>query len=573
MPPNPEDQLSLELIPDPSCYNPSGPAMAPYPRTADPQTAKALGAFYTDAEIAEFLAAWAIRSKNDRVIDPSFGGGVFLRAAAKRFGAIGGDPKRLVFGVEIAPKVHGRIVPMLHDEFGIVEDNLIRSDFFDLDRASLPQFDAVIGNPPFIRYQRFAGKQRHTALRRARELGVELSQLSSSWAPFVVLSVSLLREGGRLAMVVPMELTYATYARPLIGFLQKSFQRISILSFQKRLFPEISEDTVLLLCEGKGLPFERAIHHDLANAGSLRSFDSERGSVISNRSEGVSYRLALNFLPRKTRQLYQQFRENLKFKLGHYCNIGIGYVTGSNDFFHLSKSRAEHWKIPGEYLRPAVFNSRAFNGVSFSHVDLAEAMKSDKAGYLLHLERKPNDSAVNAYLRHGEQEGVPAAYKCRSRNPWFRVPHVYEPNCFLTYMSGFAPRLIANFAGAVASNNLHVLRFKNGHVAATDLSAAWLTSLTQLSAEIEGHALGGGMLKIEPREAANVILPLNGKPKLSPTQQKTIDGLVRNGKIEEAQAVVDDIFLVQGLGLSKSACSDLRSATRELRNRRMHDFR
>jgi hypothetical protein len=35
---------------------------------------KALGAFYTDAQIADFLVWWAIRSTQDTVMDPGFGG-------------------------------------------------------------------------------------------------------------------------------------------------------------------------------------------------------------------------------------------------------------------------------------------------------------------------------------------------------------------------------------------------------------------------------------------------------------------------------------------------------------------
>jgi hypothetical protein len=42
----------------------------------------------------------------------------------------------------------------------------------------------------------------------------------------------------------------------------------------------------------------------------------------------------------------------------------------------------------------------------------------------------------------------------------------------------------------------------------TDVQKAWQTPLCQLSCEIEGHPLGGGMLKLEPGEAANVCLPL-----------------------------------------------------------------
>jgi hypothetical protein len=35
----------------------------------------------------------------------------------------------------------------------------------------------------------------------------------------------------------------------------------------------------------------------------------------------------------------------------------------------------------------------------------------------------------------------------------------------------------------------------------------WDDPLTRLSCELEGHPLGGGMLKVEPREASRVLIP------------------------------------------------------------------
>jgi hypothetical protein len=39
------------------------------------------------------------------------------------------------------------------------------------------------------------------------------------------------------------------------------------------------------------------------------------------------------------------------------------------------------------------------------------------------------------------------------------------------------------------------------------LQQGWNTPLARLSCELEGHPLGGGLLKLEPREAANLVLP------------------------------------------------------------------
>jgi hypothetical protein len=43
--------------------------------------------------------------------------------------------------------------------------------------------------------------------------------------------------------------------------------------------------------------------------------------------------------------------------------------------------------------------------------------------------------------------------------------------------------------------------------AATRLVTAWEARFIKLSCEIEGHPLGGGMLKLEPGEASQIVLP------------------------------------------------------------------
>src|SRR6266487_6975818 len=147
--------------------------------------AKALGAFYTDIQIADFLVWWGIRSAHDTIMDPSFGGGVFIRSGCNRLLALGGKPAEQVFGIELDSQVHALISDKLHDEFAIDRRNLWQRDFFDMEPLPIYQVDAVVGNPPFIRYHRFNSEVRSRALALAADKGVRLTQLSSSWAPFV----------------------------------------------------------------------------------------------------------------------------------------------------------------------------------------------------------------------------------------------------------------------------------------------------------------------------------------------------------------------------------------------------
>lgn len=65
---------------------------------------KLRGGYYTPKKISEFISQWAIRSKNDTVLEPSCGDGSFLSAIADRFKDIGASMQEIrqnVIGVEL----------------------------------------------------------------------------------------------------------------------------------------------------------------------------------------------------------------------------------------------------------------------------------------------------------------------------------------------------------------------------------------------------------------------------------------------------------------------------------------
>jgi adenine-specific DNA methylase len=540
--------------------------------------AKALGAFYTDAQIADFLVWWAVRSPEDRVLDPCFGGGVFLRSACKRLQELGGQAATQVRGVEIDPEVHARIADKLAGEFGVNRQHLELEDFFRLDPGSDRQVDVVIGNPPFIRYQRFTGPARARALARSSAEGVHFPELCSSWAPFLIHCTAMIRRAGRLAMVVPMELAHARYARPVLAHLRRTFGRVTFLTFQTKLFPDLSENTLLVLAEARGLACSAFLCRDLPHAGVLtelrqrdrRPLGGTRRLDPDELAAGQG-RLVEYLIPTRARELYRALKLSGPVRrLGQIADVGIGYVTGANDFFHLQPGEARRRRLPDQFLRPAVRRGRALAGLRFTIDDWRKAAREGEAGYLLAIDRTEDlPESVRDYLRDGEALGVPRAYKCRTRSPWFRVPHVYQPDAFLTYMSGITPRLVTNDAGAVAPNTLHVVRLRpDTDLSGRRLAALWQTSLTRLSVEIEGHPLGGGMLKLEPTEAENVLVPL-------PPERSGLDGLadeldsaLRRQEDISTQVRADMLILREGLGLSRSDCDLLRRAAATLRSRR-----
>ena len=115
--------------------------------------------------------------------------------------------------------------------------------------------------------------------------------------------------------------------------------------------------------------------------------------------------------------------------------------------------------------------------------------------------------SIKRYLDSPAGREARKGYKCRNRDPWYAVPDVRVPDAFLSYMSGVRPVLVRNDAGCVCTNSVHAVTLKPG-CSIPRLQRAWSNPLVDLSCELEGHPLGGGLLKLEPREAASVRLPL-----------------------------------------------------------------
>jgi len=536
-------------------------------------SAKELGAFYTDPTVADFLVRWSIRSGADRVIDPSFGGGVFLRAAARRIRELGGNPVCTVFGIELDQVMH-RAASTAAAAEAVASANLYCGDFFARATEFSEAFDVIVGNPPFIRYQQFAGRTRQLAAALMRRQDVEISELASSWAPFVVGATGLLRRAGRLAMVVPMELWHASYGRSVLRFLSRSFRIIHVVSFEKRLFPQLNQDTLLLLAEDRADTKAEIRWRQVKDAAALARLESPRIRARKLDADALvegRVRLIQHLIPPRARDLYAELgRHEYVTELGVMADVGIGYVTGANGFFHLSSRDLDTWQIPRPSLRAAVCRGRALKGLRFTIDDWKDAYESGDSAYLFSPPRTRHlDACTKRYIEFGESRRTHLGYKCRNRDPWYRVPHVYTGDAFLTYMSGIAPRLVVNHAGAVAPNTLHVVRARplNG-ISIQQLVMTWQSSLTQLSTELEGHAMGGGLLKLEPTEAGRVLLALPGA-RVPDDALLALDTFIRHGRPEVAQGTIDRMILRDRMGLSEKECRILLHATATLRARRL----
>ena len=222
------------------------------------------GRHYTPGEVARLLAAFAVRSSDDLVLDPSCGDGRLLEEAMKLKRQLAG--RRLtnssapceIFGIErsaSAAMVARR-----------TSASVAVADFFDVDpgaslnkSTSLPlEFDAIIGNPPYIRQEVIGpdDKRRIEArLARDRVASPELfwprwSGRSDIYVYFFAHSIRFMKERGRLVFLTASSWLDARYGAPLREFLLNDFRVIAVIeSAAESFFSDASINTSITVLE------------------------------------------------------------------------------------------------------------------------------------------------------------------------------------------------------------------------------------------------------------------------------------------------------------------------------------
>lgn len=501
------------------------------------------GAFFTPPEISRYLCDWAVRGPDDLVFEPSCGEASFLLAAAERLRCLGANPLfwgEQLHGVEIFSASARNAEDVLETAgFGA---QVTVANFFE-HQPSI-NYDAIVGNPPFVRYQNFAGAARAKSQEAALAQGVRLSGLASSWAAFVVKATLYLAPGGRLALVLPAELLSVNYAQEIRRFLLRRFGRVRLIMFEERVFPSVLEEVVLLLADGTGGASHLEVHQT-RNARSLASV--EAADWTSHKASGDKWTPAL--VAEEAFATYERLAAERFELMSTWGRSYLGAVSGNNKYFAMTHAEAAQNELSDmDLVRISPPGARHLRGLTFTEAAWRQLSHENRRCLLFYPKGEPS-AAAQRYIERGYTAGVAKAYKCRVRNPWWQVPLVEVPDLFLTYMNHDRPRLVSNAARAHILNSVYGIRLADGRrqMGRDLLPIASLNSVTLLGTEVVGRAYGGGLLKMEPREAGKLPLPSLAKVKGSEQELRNIKPqlakALRQGDVASAVAAVDRIIL------------------------------
>ncbi|MBP8239355.1 MAG: SAM-dependent DNA methyltransferase [Saprospiraceae bacterium] len=296
------------------------------------------GAFFTPSYIVDFIIKEIAPAPNDKVADISCGCGAFLIGLIDYFRKT--TPKSVrsiirdnVFGADILPynvqraKVMLALYALLEGEILEEQDlNILQAD--SLRRNWQEQFEHVIGNPPYVKFQDLSDENR---IHLAQEWRTVKNGTFNLYFPFFELGYKLLKPGGKLGYITPNNWFTSLAGEPLRQFFQQEKCVRRIVDFNHRKVFDVQTYTAITFLEKATNDF---IKYDRIEDGQL----PEQFLLAANGSANSLDELN----PKKWRLLKSDEQDNIRRiesagpPIGQIYDICVGIATLKDEVYFVN---------------------------------------------------------------------------------------------------------------------------------------------------------------------------------------------------------------------------------------------
>ena len=532
---------------------------------ANESSQKLSGSYYTPEWIAEFVARWIFEYDVHTVLEPSCGDGVFFSALEKqtplkKVSMIGFDTD-----AEAIQKCRERVFRKTFDTEFVYSDYLEWA-INNLKLDSPQTFDAAVGNPPFIRYQYLEKIQQERAQQLFDLLGLKFTKHTNAWIPFLVTAIEFLNPGGVIGMIVPSEIIHVLYAQGARNFLLNNCSSILLLDPEDLWFENTLQGAMLLMARKKAatedskVAIVRTKGKDFTQNNPKALFDNT--DYLPGKALAKKWTYAL--LTKKEHDALARVSASKNVVMfSELASVDVGIVTGANKFFLVPSSTVQKYNLE-KISHPMFGRSEHCPGVIY---DVDQHQINAENGYptnFLYFENEDDGIRYSDYLNTGLEQGIHTRYKCRIRNPWFKVPSVYATPVSMLKRSNGMPRLILNRMGAYTTDTAYRI-VPNDSIDSERLVYCFINTITALSAELEGRFYGGGVLELVPSEIDRLLVPYisNITPNLD-----ELDRIMKNGDMQTVLNAQDCVLFAACKDISEQDIELLKSALNRLRLRR-----
>lgn len=468
---------------------------------------KKFGQYYTPINIAKFMLSWILENDSNSIHDPAFGMGVFYDAV-----------KELGFSKNFSATEIDKTSYDFYKSYNSISF-LENKDYFTVLKN---KYDGIICNPPYLKFHDFKERKKIITELNNR-LKLNLSGYTNISSAFLVKSIDELKEGGRLAYIMPLEFLSSEYGKAIKKFLIDNGNIIEIIKIvdEGKVFSSVTTTICILL-------YEKSNHHNFIKFSIMSNVENISVENIS--------RVPIKNLNHNEKWLpyFEAYTPDSKINLDKFVNLTEygkfkrGIATGANDFFSINIEKIDKLGINRNEYSFCITKSNQITKSIFKESDLSDLVQKGKSVMLFDIKNIDKISSYALkYIKKGEEQEYHKRYLTRSRKIWFQLEdRDVSPILFGVFSRG-GFKIIRNYScaknltcyhGFVPNNNKYIDRvflfFKS------DLGNELL--------RVNGRKYGRGLDKLEPSD-------LNNTPILSPEHLDLINDKMLESELKNLE--------------------------------------
>jgi adenine-specific DNA-methyltransferase len=484
---------------------------------------KDYGQFFTPNAVARLMAEWVMRDDPKTILDPAFGLGVFYDEVLK----INSVNHVLFTGYEI----DNHIITYLNHNGSSQNLRVVNNDYLE---AEVGSFDGIICNPPYMRFQRFL--KRHNLLPKIeKKLGKRLIGYSNISSVFLIKSLNELNVNGNLAFIMPFEFFNTGYGKEIKKSLLANhlLKQIIIFSNEKEIFPDAITTVCVLFCKNDGKEEAIKITH-------IKS--SEEIDKISDISNFYQQEIMSSDLPydkKWTPIILSLFSERERIegfcKLSLYGSFNRGIATGANEFFALTKSKIEEYKLNKKNYCKCITKSSQIRKLVFTETDFNRLFNADMPVHCLDVKDHENQEIQN-YIKEGERLEYHKRFLTKTRPIWYKIENRKPASIWVGVFNRGRLKIIRNFTTAISFTCFHCF-YPNmfGEHVINKLFVYFLSDIGQEIIKTNKRTYGDELDKFEPGDLNDSLCP--NQNQLEMIDDSDADRVVDIAKTNEQMAI------------------------------------
>lgn len=463
---------------------------------------KEYGQFFTPEPVARLMVQWVLKDNPQKLLDPAFGLGIFYDQFFKK-----SSNQKIDF---IACEFDKKIIDFLGYHY---EKNLLKLIQCDYLENNLGKFDAIICNPPYMRFQNFI--KRHDVLPKIESLlGQKLIGYANISSVFLIKALSELNPDGRPAFIMPFEFFNAGYGTEIKRNLLKNgmLKQIIIFSDEKEIFPDAVTTICVLLCknDGKQKPIKVAQFDATVSINQITDFESFYQKEI----DPTQLPCDKKWTPILQALFKEQNIPSNFIPMSSYGKFTRGIATGANDFFTLNQTKLKKLKLDNNVCK-CITKSPQIKNAIFTEQDFNQLSELDKAVYCLAVTQH-DDPNVQNYIKTGIEQGYHQRYLTKMRTPWYRIENRQPAPILFGVFNRGRFKVVRNFTTATNLTCFHA--FYPNLFSEKIIDKIFIYLFSNIGQEIlknNKRSYGDNLDKFEPNDLNNSLC-------LNPDQFKNI---------------------------------------------------